>query len=541
MVNNDLTGEFDVVAEFTLPAANLVLAAMHSANRLPHSWSLRVDDNLASFETPHGGWVGRTVRGIVDQFGDPVTDPVLVALAPSSRRGFSASDLHNQKVDPVVNPDDPNIIHAPALGDYGHLKGVAQLQFGAPTISLPDDSGTSVTLHTPVMARYIGDPETMPIPQYSRGEIQMTLGVEDVSAPAGPFINVNLVGVGGNINFGQQSWPPQPLSAQHLDAINKALRNSLLTSFQPSSTPLPGNISNMQFKSLPGALAVLMRLDLAGEFLGEAIFGLPAESPNPDSVNTVFLGDKDDFVLVVRGDLFQPAIDTLKVLIKSQSLPSFGGYTVHVDSVTVDFQDADPASGYPAGRILLTINGGADTDSALPNIGFTISQAFRLNLVTSDLYGSTADLGLFGEPHVDAKASGPAGDAAENIFKAIAPALFKNAVNKVLGQINPDIEKRLSADQNLGVFLTSLMNPDPKVNAQPVQHLTPQLTYTSPIEIRRAGVILHGTLEASVAYAPTEINFFGLSETLEVPVWPPAHAEFAQIPVTPAVPWATAP
>jgi hypothetical protein len=34
---NDLTGDFDVVAEFAIFAVNRVLAAMHRAQRIPHS------------------------------------------------------------------------------------------------------------------------------------------------------------------------------------------------------------------------------------------------------------------------------------------------------------------------------------------------------------------------------------------------------------------------------------------------------------------------------------------------------------------------
>ena len=41
---NQLTGDFDVVAEFGIPAANRLLAAMHRSGRFPHSATLRVDD-----------------------------------------------------------------------------------------------------------------------------------------------------------------------------------------------------------------------------------------------------------------------------------------------------------------------------------------------------------------------------------------------------------------------------------------------------------------------------------------------------------------
>src|SRR5712692_3324431 len=126
---NDLTGDFDVVAEFTIDAVNRVLAAMHSGNRFPHTWSLAVDD------TPQSSLVARSA---VDPFGDAVTDPGLiaraVARAPSSLRGPSASGLPTSALEPwVVNP---GLHRSPALGDRSHLKGVAQLQLAAPMISM---------------------------------------------------------------------------------------------------------------------------------------------------------------------------------------------------------------------------------------------------------------------------------------------------------------------------------------------------------------------------------------------------------------------
>ena len=41
---NDLTGDYDVVAAFSLGAVNRILAAMHRGNRLPHSLSMAIDD-----------------------------------------------------------------------------------------------------------------------------------------------------------------------------------------------------------------------------------------------------------------------------------------------------------------------------------------------------------------------------------------------------------------------------------------------------------------------------------------------------------------
>ncbi len=48
---NDLTGDFDVVAEFTLPAANRVLAAMHSGNSI-----FGAGTSQTNFTGPGGGF-----------------------------------------------------------------------------------------------------------------------------------------------------------------------------------------------------------------------------------------------------------------------------------------------------------------------------------------------------------------------------------------------------------------------------------------------------------------------------------------------------
>lgn len=541
---NDLTGDFDVVAEFTIDAANRVLAAMHSGNRFPHSWSLRVDDVFQS---------KRTIRSIVDVFGDAVTDPVLVnavALAPSALRGLSASDPIYQQVAPVVNANHPRFGIAPALGDFGHLKGVAQLQLGPPTITLPDDSGTTVTVHTPVMARYIGDSETMPIPEFLRGEIQTTLGESEVSSPAGTFIDVNLVGLGGNIHF-IQSWPHQPLSAQQLNAINKALRNSLITSFQPSSTPIPSSVFDMRFKTMPGdapALAVLMNMPGGvvgtGEFLGEALLGLPG-TPDPGSVTNVFLRDGDDFAIAVRSDDIGPPFasavnialgnlppisSSITVTLHSDVVGDYYSFNVttavSVGTATVELQDAvvggvlgAVAAGIAAavggsGQILVTIpvHVHFTTDSSFVgapgDFDFTVSQFFTLKLD-----GGKVSLQTLGGVSVDIPSSVP-GDIADKV-RAKAQEAFNNAWNNASGQIQQQVSSMLSVN-NLQGFLQLLMNPVPnpnKPNGQPVQKVDPQLAYTS-FEIKTSGVILHGTLEV-------------------VPAWPPVHVEFDLSPGTP--------
>src|SRR5712692_8111724 len=132
---NDLTGDYDVVAQFTVDAVNRVLAAMHRGRRFPHSLSVSVDDTPKSASTPKPS--NKVARSIVDVYGNAISDRVLVAQTAAR-----------------------------------------------PPIS-----------------------------------------------PAGPFIDVGLLGPAGNIRFNQ--WTPSPhLIADDLKAVNKALHNSLKTGFQ---------------------------------------------------------------------------------------------------------------------------------------------------------------------------------------------------------------------------------------------------------------------------------------------------------------------
>src|SRR5712692_5755043 len=219
---NDLTGDFDVVAEFSVAAVNRVLAAMHRGNRFPHSLSVRVDD------TPHS----RGSLPVVDLSGSAFTDRVMVGRTapgtPPSRNALPSSSavsrLLTQVLDPLVNSSG----NGPD-GGFSLLKGVAQLQLAAPRITLPSNAMASATVHIPAMVRYFPDPNTTALPEFLHGDIQTTFAAKEVSSQAGTFIHVDLAGPGGNIHF-QQS-PPQNLSALQLNSINAALRNALVTGF----------------------------------------------------------------------------------------------------------------------------------------------------------------------------------------------------------------------------------------------------------------------------------------------------------------------
>ena len=452
---------------------------------------------------------------------------------------------------------------------YSHLHGVAQMQLGAPTISLPD-AGVHGTVHIPAMVRYIPDPGSEALDPYMRGEIQVSFGVKKVSQAAGNFIGVNLWGPGGNINF-KQFWPSAKLSAAQLAQVNRVLRNALTTAFQPSTSALPAGIRNMQFRAWGSANAVGMLMNLDG--------GNPVSNPNPGSVDQIVLKGDDQFALAVgaesiigpfanavnaainhnpplnpvtvrfTGSAFSGAVE---VSVYSNVLPTSrrGECNGHLAGRRVRSSGADPATvasvaaaaaaAPGTGQILLSIpvhftchNDYVRLDRGLwrrrpawifplAHSDFTIYQAFTLGLSGKDVW-----LEPLGNPYVT--------PVWEDV-RGIAANLFQQGLNAADAMIQQRIGAALSA-RGLEQFLTKLMNPvsakvgslagalqttagginvsvlgNVSLNAATAAEsqtaryqVNPKLTYTS-FEITSAGIILHGELA--------------------VPPWPPAHVEF---------------
>src|SRR5579862_7877132 len=150
---NDLTGDYDVVTQFSLGAVNRILAAMHRGKRLPHSLSMAVDD-LPEFR------LGAIAVSVVARFGKANVDSARVKQTAytSSASSPRLTEEVIRNVDPVVNgrlpPAGPqplqvadfqlNVGDDANLGDifrvpteeYSYLSGIAQLQLGPPTMQL---------------------------------------------------------------------------------------------------------------------------------------------------------------------------------------------------------------------------------------------------------------------------------------------------------------------------------------------------------------------------------------------------------------------
>ena len=513
MAADNLTGNFDVVAEFSTGAVNRVLAAMHRCERFPHSLAIRVDDN-----PPAGSKVNKpSIVASVDTLGIATADHSLLGLVvPLSGQSAAAARI-SSVLDPLVNPDLGGIYDPPVVPS--HLQGRAQLQLTPPTIELSDASGKNLTVKIGLMARYFPDPHTSPLAEFMRGELQLTAGVDQVVSQQLNMIDVNIKADQINVNF-KQAYPPQPLSAEDLAAVNLLIRNALKTSFLPSSNPVPGNIDYVQFKALvgspgqPNAIAVM--LNLASFENGRHI--IPEEGPgDPVSLNNDFLGAGDDFALGVGRDFilasFAPLINGIRTqqfapIPVSQWPLGTGHYTITIGQVTPDLT-ADS----PSGKLILTIAGSAVGDKWwTPNFSFTAKLTFTLQA-----NGDTVD--LVAEDISDSDVNTTSG-LVNALAKGNIVTGVRNARDAALKQKDASgqdayakVNNLLSADHNLGRFLRSLLKPpDQQPGVPPPQDVFFLLWYNLA-EIQAAGIVLHGSLA--------------------VADWPAAHVEFEKIPANP--------
>jgi len=518
-MSNELTGDYDVVVQFSTGAVNRILAAMHSGNRLLHSLSARVDDNPA---------FSRLVTAATDPAGYAVSDPTAAAsfkaplVAATANANAPVSNPRTPPAPPVERspaardvlpvplpafaqvprstfPDSPSsLINADAtiaellkqVDHYSHLHGVAQMQLGAPTINLPD-SGVHGTVHIPTMVRYIPDPGSQILEEFMRGEIQISFGVRKVAQAAGNFIGVQLWGPGGNVNF-KEFWPSAKLSAAELAQVNRVLRNALTTAFQPSTSALPAGIRNMQFRAWGSANAVGMLMNLDG--------GNPVADPNPGSVDQIVLQGDDQFALAVGADSIagpfanavnasinhNPPLSSVTVGFKASTLwgaveTSYSATffpKIAVGNATVLLQDV--ASGPPGadaaiaasvaataaaapgtGQILLSIpvhfSCTNDMSGAIETVARAVGVDLPPNQADFTIYQAFT-LGLGGKDVWLVRLGDPYVTPVWNPIRNAAANIFLQGLNAADAGIQQRIGKALSA-RGLEQFLTKLMNP----------------------------------------------------------------------------------
>ena len=481
---NDLTGEFDVVAEFATQTVNRVLAGMHRAERFPHSITVRVDD------TPHvhPGVNTTSIVAVMDGFGDPVVNhqrigrpQPLVFEAASANRAYAL-------MDPVVNFGTAGFEVPPIVPS--NLQGRAQLQLFPPTLEIPDSSGTNVTVRLELISRYFPDPNTSRPAEFVRGDLKITAAVDQVVSQSARIVGIDIRSQTSRVQF-TPHWSSRPLTLEDRAGIDLLIGNALRTSFLPSNSSLPSNIEHLQFKTMSGAQgAVAMLLNITGD------------AGNRATANNVFLAAGDDFALGVSAEFIKSQFaETLDSILTQPIAPVVFQrstfihtwtitYTITLNSATVDLEND---------RIVMKLTGHAHTGTSwMPDFNFTVRQALTLAVA-----GNTAEL-VVGDISLDTSSW------VINLFKGGAISSMTTARDSALDESNvrETVRQKLSADEQLGGFLRSLMAP---ARGQPVTPANDAyLAYTSA-EIRPSGIVLHGTL--------------GVAE------WPPPRVEFELLPV----------
>lgn len=489
---NNLTGDFDVVAEFALPAVNRILAAMHQCERFLHSVSSYIDDNPQPGTTP----VGPTMGGVVDAFGDAVVDRRQIGPPISVTGGSLASDPTSARLGILVNP---GLLSVGTTLAPSHIQGTVQVQLAPPTIEV---SGANLTARMNVIARFFADKGTASLAEFMRGDVTITAPISKVASGKVHVLDIDFKADEAVINF-TPSYSSSSLSPEDLAGISLCIQNGLRTSFLPSSVVLPSSIADVQLKTLPGAVAILLDLN--------------DHASTPGSVNQVFLNSGDDFAFAVSRDLiismFNSSISSFTQFQPFNVSITFYGSTTYTISLT-----APPSLELQTGSIVLTVQGHAHSSKdRFPSLNFSTKVSFTLNLIATGEGGlNAAELALAGVSvdFTDKGVGGSIKDLIGGAFKGNITSQISAQVNAILNSPNPQpgdlqstIRQMTDADTNLGNYLTAQMVPSDGSSQTPGQHVF--LMYTS-FDITPDGIVLHGS-----------VMVFD---------WPAPYVEFEQVP-----------
>jgi len=436
---NDLTGDFDVVIQFSVAGVNRVLAGMHQLERFPHSITARVEDNYQPGDLPDRP----TLVSVVDATGEAISNHQRIGR-PLPVSGAIATSASASLLDAIVNVNIVGVEVAPLVPS--HFQGRVQVQLFPPTIQIADSSGTRIAITLQMLVRYFPDPGTNRAAEFIRGELHLTAPIDQVASQAGNVLEINVKAQTVGVRFTPQ-WSSSPLTAEDIAGIELFIRNALKTSFLPSNSTLPSTIKKVQFKTLSGgggAAAMLLNLNEA--------------TGNPASANTLLISGGDQFAFGVSADYakaaFQPSLDNiLSRPIPPQVVPiDLYVTTIHATYIITLYT---AALEFESGWMVLTLTGHA--------VSLTIGDA---NITTDSIIAD-----LFKGRILDGFA--PVRDA----------ALSESGAQGTVADM-------FDAGRQLGGFLDSLLKPPRKRFYQPLGY---ELEYTSA-EISASGIVLHGAL-----------------------------------------------
>jgi len=470
---NNLTGDFDVVAEFAVLAVNRLLAGMHQTGRFLHSISASVDDNPPP--TRPNPWP--VVVGSVDSFGDAIANQRQIGNPNPFPGPAAATNPVTARLGVLLNPD--LLVIAPPRIVPSHISGTVQIQVFPPTVTVPTADGESLTVTMNLMSRFFPDKGTAPLAEFMRGNLSITAPIDKVVSGNINVLDIDFRADEARISF-TPSFTSQTLSAADLAGINLCIQNGLQTSFLPSSVTLPNSIADVQLKTLPGALVIMLDLN---------------DHPSTTStVTNVFLASADDFAFAVGSDYLLNTFRLISANIMSQTIPPVKftvdltvwgiGETLHYEypiSLTSASFALQPE------KIVLTIQGHAapEVHGHHPkSFSFTVTVDF--SLVPS---GPTVELVV---GNVSVSTSSTLAGIAE-FFGAGITSAVKDQITAAIGATGAGntVNNMFNADTNLGNFLNTLFAPTDGSSETSSQQVF--LVYNS-VDIQPAGIVLHGSM-----------------------------------------------
>ena len=264
-MSNPLTGDFDLVAQFSLPTVNRILGSIH-------------------------------------QKGDAVNDGITFLHS-----FFTHVPQNPGPAFPVGKGGIPIPIPNPSA-----VQGIIEVQVSTPTITLVANSSTRVTAHYEIMAHYIADDPASTVPEFVHGELQVTFSIlQQAAGGNNSLLTMDIQAANLEVNFIPDAG--LPLNAQDLAIVTAELKTFLKTGFEPVNASLPKGIDFLRFKTMPGGTPVAALL----LSLTSAVLNANAA----DGVTNTFLQGNHDFAIAISSGYVLGLFDGVKQQIEQAIKP----------------------------------------------------------------------------------------------------------------------------------------------------------------------------------------------------------------------------
>jgi peroxiredoxin len=328
-ISNNLTGDFEAVAQIAARQINGLLATLHANGvnedeplQLLHSGAVRVGDRPpgpGDLTGDFGNWVVafQRARGPVG-LGDLGTH--LTGNAPPGVARVLA-DLLSKIGQVQLTPAAP-----------GTVRGTVRTQVASPTLSFPSGSTSEITVHVDVRAHYSPDPDTEPMPEPVHGEVQATFEVRQVDRK----LEIRPSSQDSKIQFVPA---PGTLSAADAGKVSVQVRKVVRESVSLLPVNLPPGFAFASFKGLGSGASQAIALPIQ----------VSGAAPPPGgiiTVNNLFIGPAGFAFAVGREFLaarFQPTLDRLKQFRRDVPIQPLGvpltTYHVSVTDATLELHN----------------------------------------------------------------------------------------------------------------------------------------------------------------------------------------------------------